>query len=61
MRDQDESKLYDKACAKLAENASETINLYEEYLMEKITWRELAKIMTKLRASVSAYYAAGGK
>jgi len=53
--------LLEKASQKLAENASETIGLYEEYLMEKATWRDLAKNMTKLRASISAYYAAGGK
>ena len=61
MPEQDDTRVYDRACAKLAENATETISLYEDYLMEKITWRELAKMMTKLRASVSAYYAAGGK
>jgi len=53
--------LLEKASKKLAENASETIGLYEEYLMEKATWRDLAKNMTKLRAGISAYYAAGGK
>lgn len=53
--------LLEKASKKLAENASETIELYEEYLLDKATWRDLAKNMTKLRASMSAYYAAGGK
>ena len=53
--------LLEKASKKLAENATETIKLYEEYLLDKATWRDLAKNMTKLRASTSAYYAAGGK
>lgn len=53
--------LFNKACQKLAENATETISLYEKYLLEEATWRDLAKMMTKLRASISAYYAAGGK
>lgn len=53
--------LLEKASKKLAENATETIELYEQYLMDKATWRDLAKNMTKLRASASAYYAAGGK
>lgn len=53
--------LLEKTSQKLAENASQIIELYEEYLLDKATWRDLAKNMTKLRASVSAYYAAGGK
>ena len=53
--------LLDKCSQHLAENASEIIELYEKYLLDQATWRDLAKNMTKLRASISAYYAAGGK
>ena len=53
--------LLEKCGQKLAENASETIQLYEKYLLDQATWRDLAKNMTKLRSSISAYYAAGGK
>jgi hypothetical protein len=53
--------LLEKASKKLAESASETVELYEKYLLDQVTWRDLAKNMTKLRASISAYYAAGGK
>jgi hypothetical protein len=51
----------EKCSKKLAENASETIELYEKYLLDEATWRDLAKNMTKLRSSISGYYAAGGK
>ena len=53
--------LLEKCSQKLAENASETVELYEKYLLEQATWRDLAKNMTKLRSAISAYYAAGGK
>ena len=53
--------LLEKCTQNLAETASETVELYEKYLLDQITWRDLAKKMTKLRASISAYYAAGGK
>lgn len=53
--------LLEKCSKKLAENATETVEMYEEYLLDKATWRDLAKNMTKLRASISAYHAAGGK
>jgi hypothetical protein len=53
--------LLEKTSQKMAETASQVISMYEEYLLEKATWRDLAKNMTKLRASISAYYAAGGK
>jgi hypothetical protein len=53
--------LLEKCSQKLAENCSEVVELYEKYLLDEATWRDLAKIMTKLRASISAYYAAGGK
>jgi len=53
--------LLEKTSQKLAENAQETIQLYEKYLLDQVTWRDLAKNMTKLRTSISAYYAAGGK
>jgi hypothetical protein len=53
--------LLEKTSKKLAETASETIELYERYLLDQATWRDLAKNMTKLRSSISAYYAAGGK
>jgi hypothetical protein len=53
--------LLEKTSQKLAENAKETIQLYEKYLLDEVTWRDLAKNMTKLRTSISAYYAAGGK
>jgi hypothetical protein len=53
--------LLEKTSQKMAETASQIISMYEEYLLDKATWRDLAKNMTKLRASISAYYAAGGK
>ena len=53
--------LLDKCSQHLAESSSETIELYEKYLLDEATWRDLAKNMTKLRAAISAYYAAGGK
>ena len=53
--------LLEKTSQKMAETASQVISMYEEYLLDKATWRDLAKNMTKLRASISAYYAAGGK
>jgi hypothetical protein len=53
--------LLEKTSQKMAETASHVISMYEEYLLDKATWRDLAKNMTKLRASISAYYAAGGK
>lgn len=53
--------LLEKTSKKLAECASETIELYEKYLLDQVTWRDLAKNMTKLRSSISGYYAAGGK
>ena len=53
--------LLEKVSQKLAENAQETIELYERYLLDQVTWRDLAKNMTKLRSSISAYYTAGGK
>ena len=53
--------LLEKTSKKLAEVASETIELYEQYLLDQATWRDLAKNMTKLRSAISGYYAAGGK
>lgn len=53
--------LLEKCSQKLAQTASETIELYEKYLLDQATWRDLAKNMTKLRSSISAYHAAGGK
>jgi hypothetical protein len=53
--------LLEKTSQKLAENAKDTIELYEKYLLDEVTWRDLAKNMTKLRSAISAYYAAGGK
>jgi hypothetical protein len=53
--------LLEKCSKKLAEQASETIELYEKYLLDQATWRDLAKNMTKLRSAISGYYAAGGK
>jgi len=53
--------LLEKCSQHLAENASDIVELYEKYLLDQATWRDLAKNMTKLRASISAYYAAGGK
>ena len=53
--------LLEKNSKKLAEIASTTIELYEEYLLDQATWRDLAKNMTKLRSAISGYYAAGGK
>jgi len=34
--------------------ASQAVNSYEEYLLDKIGWRELAQIMDKLRKSLTA-------
>jgi len=61
MENQKSFTLLEKTCQRLAENASETIQLYEKYLLDEVTWRDLAKNMTKLRSAISAYYAAGGK
>lgn len=61
MSNDKELTLLEKSSKKLAENASETVELYEKYLLDQATWRDLAKNMTKLRTSISAYYAAGGK
>ena len=61
MRNDTPQTLFEKNCQKLAENAMETITLYEKYLLDQANWRDLAKMMTKLRASISGYYAAGGK
>lgn len=61
MSNDKEFTLLEKSSKKLAENASETVELYEKYLLDQATWRDLAKNMTKLRTSISAYYAAGGK
>ena len=61
MENQKPSTLLEKCSQKLAENASDTIQLYEKYLLDEVTWRDLAKNMTKLRSAISAYYAAGGK
>jgi hypothetical protein len=56
-----ELTLLEKTSKKLAESASETVELYEKYLLDQATWRDLAKNMTKLRSAISGYYAAGGK
>lgn len=61
VENQKSSTLLEKCSQRLAENSKEVIELYEKYLLDEVTWRDLAKIMTKLRASISAYYAAGGK
>lgn len=61
MPEEKKSDLLEKTCQRLAENASEVVNAYEEYLLDQKDWRALAKIMTKLRTSISGYYAAGGK
>jgi hypothetical protein len=61
MSNDKELTLLEKTSKKLAENASETIELYEKYLLDQATWRDLAKNMTKLRSAISGYYAAGGK
>lgn len=53
--------LLEKNSQRLAETAQQTIDLYEKYLLDEATWRDLAKIMTKLRAAISGYHAAGGK
>jgi len=56
-----ELTLLEKTSKKLAESASKTVELYEKYLLDQVTWRDLAKNMTKLRSAISGYYAAGGK
>jgi hypothetical protein len=56
-----ELTLLERCSKKLAEQASETVELYEKYLLDQVTWRDLAKNMTKLRSAISGYYAAGGK
>lgn len=38
----------------LVDAASCTVNSYEEYLMDKIGWRDLASIMTNLRKKIQA-------
>jgi chemotaxis methyl-accepting protein methylase len=61
MENQKSLTLLEKTSQRLAETSTETIELYEKYLLDQVTWRDLAKNMTKLRSSISAYYAAGGK
>lgn len=61
MENQKPITLLEKCSQKLAETASDTIELYEKYLLDQVTWRDLAKNMTKLRSAISAFYAAGGK
>lgn len=34
--------------------ASQTVNSYEGYLLDKLGWRELAQVMDKLRKSLEA-------
>lgn len=50
-----------KTCEELAKCSQITIKEYEKYLLEETDWRQLAKIMTKLRSALNNYYAAGGK
>lgn len=45
-----EKELYEDLVAA----ASQTVNSYEEYLLDKLGWRELAQVMDKLRKSLSA-------
>jgi len=45
-----EKELYED----LVTAASQAVNSYEEYLLDKIGWRELAQIMDKLRKSLTA-------
>jgi hypothetical protein len=61
MSEEKKSDLLEKSCQRLAECATDTIGLYEKYLLDEVTWRDLAKNMTKLRTAISGYYAAGGK
>lgn len=61
MSEQKKPDLLEKTCQTMAETSQQVIELYEKYLLDEATWRDLAKTMTKLRTSVSAYYAAGGK
>ncbi len=60
MSEEKKSDLLEKSCQRLAECAKDTIGLYEKYLLDEVTWRDLAKNMTKLRTAISGYYAAGG-
>ena len=53
--------LLEKNSQRLAETAQQAVELYEKYLLDQATWRDLAKMMTKLRSAISGYYAAGGK
>jgi len=61
MAEDKKSDLLEKTCQRLAETASEAVSGYEEYLLDKMDHRALAKIMTKLRTAISGYFAAGGK
>jgi hypothetical protein len=61
MAEEKKADLLEKTCQKMAEVASESVELYEKYLLDEATWRDLAKNMTKLRSAISGYYAAGGK
>jgi hypothetical protein len=61
MPEEKKSELLEKTSQKLAETAAEVLGMYEEYLLDQKDWRNLAKIMTKLRSAISGYYAAGGK
>ena len=61
MAEEKKADLLEKTSQKMAEVASESVELYEKYLLDEATWRDLAKNMTKLRSAISGYYAAGGK
>jgi hypothetical protein len=61
MAEDKKTDLLEKTAQKMAEVASESVQLYEKYLLDEVTWRDLAKNMTKLRSAISGYYAAGGK
>jgi len=51
----------EKVIQTLVENCESVLKCYENYLLDKSDWRDLAKTMIKIKSSVNAYYSAGGK
>ena len=51
----------EKVVQNLIQNCELAIKSYENYLLDKTDWKDLARIMKRVRSCVSEYYAAGGK
>jgi hypothetical protein len=57
----DQSHQLEKIVQNLVQNCELAIKSYENYLLDKTDWRDLARIMKRIRSGVSDYYSAGGK